>query len=66
MFYELADIESKTNDNAQDVWAWYRAREKHTSALNNKLWYSRQIYMLLVINNREYGKGIQDYKQLSH
>jgi hypothetical protein len=37
-----------------------------TLALNNKLWYSRQLYMLLGINNREYSKGIQVYKQLSH
>ena len=37
-----------------------------TLALNDKLWYSRQIYMLLGINNREYSKNIQVYKQLSH
>lgn len=37
-----------------------------TLALNNKLWYSRQICVLLGIKNREYSKGIQDCKQISH
>jgi hypothetical protein len=31
-----------------------------TLALNNKLWYSMQIYMQLGINNREYSNGILD------
>ena len=31
-----------------------------TLALSNKLWYSRQIYVLLGINNRECSRSIQD------
>jgi hypothetical protein len=35
-------------------------RRSTTLALNNNLWYSRQIDMLLGINNRAYSKGIED------